>query len=525
MSVTGASQYTWFASTNLPSGLQNVNGNGRFASCWYSATSFTYDLNFLDSSVHRFTLYAMDFDGLNRGEKIEVLDGASGAILDTQQVASFTGGRYLSWNVSGHVLVRVTNLGGQNAVVSGLFFDPIGVPGLNLSLTSLSFSGVTGTASPTAKSVSISNPAGTPINWTASYSAPWLSLSATSGTTPATLNINASLAGIVAGTYTSQVTISSPDVAGSKTIDITFNVTDAPVISLLPVAEWTFDTNTISGTTISDVSGNHLDGTRQGSATGVTFELGPQGTQVAVFDGATGYITTRTDPREAIKDDLTLAAWIRTTNSSRTETIIAKYDLSGTEDGYMFETTAAGYLAMHLGGNNILGTRDFVDGTNKINDGQWHHVVAIIRASQDLQFYVDGGLSSIFYLTIKGSSISPALTIGGPVLFGQSFFTGAMDDVRIYPRAITTSEISQLWGKPVITSAGGELLYNGINLPKIFPPSTTPTQEYRTPYYINNPPRVIPIDLGRQLFVDDFLIDKTTMVRTPHQPVQRSQPV
>jgi hypothetical protein len=35
--------------------------------------------------------------------------------------------------------------------------------------------------------------------------------------------------------------------------------------------------------------------------------------------------------------------------------------------------------------------------------------------------------------------------------------------------------------------------------------------------YLLSPPAVIPIDLGRQLFIDDFLIEKTTLERTYHQ--------
>jgi hypothetical protein len=32
------------------------------------------------------------------------------------------------------------------------------------------------------------------------------------------------------------------------------------------------------------------------------------------------------------------------------------------------------------------------------------------------------------------------------------------------------------------------------------------------------PPSVIPIDVGRQLFVDDFLVERTTLQRTHHRP-------
>ena len=63
------------------------------------------------------------------------------------------------------------------------------------------------------------------------------------------------------------------------------------------------------------------------------------------------------------------------------------------------------------------------------------------------------------------------------------------------------------------------MLYNGIQLPLAWPPRNSPSQVSRTAPYITNPPAVIPIDLGRQLFVDDFLIAQTNLARVPHQPV------
>src|SRR5262249_39616023 len=54
---------------------------------------------------------------------IDVIDAASGTVLDSRTVSSFSGGQYLVWNVSGHVQFQVTNLvNGSNAVISGLFF-------------------------------------------------------------------------------------------------------------------------------------------------------------------------------------------------------------------------------------------------------------------------------------------------------------------------------------------------------------------------------------------------------------------
>ena len=74
------------------------------------------------------------------------------------------------------------------------------------------------------------------------------------------------------------------------------------------------------------------------------------------------------------------------------------------------------------------------------------------------------------------------------------------------------------------TPDGGRTLYNGITLPKEWPPRIDPRDPnpIRAPYLeAANIPVVIPIDLGRQLFVDDFLVESITNVtRAFHKPVQ-----
>ena len=64
-----------------------------------------------------------------------------------------------------------------------------------------------------------------------------------------------------------------------------------------------------------------------------------------------------------------------------------------------------------------------------------------------------------------------------------------------------------------------EKLYNGIELPDVWPPRfRDPASDAPLPVpYLAHPPKVIPIDIGRQLFVDDFLIEKTTLKRVFHQ--------
>ena len=68
----------------------------------------------------------------------------------------------------------------------------------------------------------------------------------------------------------------------------------------------------------------------------------------------------------------------------------------------------------------------------------------------------------------------------------------------------------------------GERLYNGIVLPDAWPPATSTTVDagpQPVPYLEPaNIPAVIPIDVGRQLFVDDFLIESTDLKRVYGKP-------
>jgi hypothetical protein len=64
---------------------------------------------------------------------------------------------------------------------------------------------------------------------------------------------------------------------------------------------------------------------------------------------------------------------------------------------------------------------------------------------------------------------------------------------------------------------GTEVLYNGIRLPSPWPPFRRRLErEIEFPPYLQKPPAVIPIDVGRQLFVDDFLIEESNLDRSYH---------
>lgn len=61
-------------------------------------------------------------------------------------------------------------------------------------------------------------------------------------------------------------------------------------------------------------------------------------------------------------------------------------------------------------------------------------------------------------------------------------------------------------------------LHNGIQLPESWPPRYEEVTAEPMPVpYLAAPPAIIPIDVGRQLFVDDFLVGWTNLKRTYHR--------
>jgi hypothetical protein len=123
---TGQTSYTWASNTTNEPALEIPGGGtSRIAACWYGATSFTVDVDITDGKAHDLALYFLDYQGGNgRAETVQLTNAATGALLGTETVSSFSNGVYLQWEITGNVLITFTKTAGANAVLSGLFFDP-----------------------------------------------------------------------------------------------------------------------------------------------------------------------------------------------------------------------------------------------------------------------------------------------------------------------------------------------------------------------------------------------------------------
>lgn len=139
LSMQGQLNYTWAASSTDSRALQAPSGTGRVASTWYSAASFSLDLNLTDGKSHELALYALDWDGAGRSETVQVVDAGTGSVLDTRTLNKFSGGLYTLWNISGHVQITVTLNSGPNAAISAIFLGGAGTivaqPNLSIAKT------------------------------------------------------------------------------------------------------------------------------------------------------------------------------------------------------------------------------------------------------------------------------------------------------------------------------------------------------------------------------------------------------
>ena len=128
MAVDNAATYTWATDTNDSRALQLPNNGGGLAAAWYSnhfsvPPTFTFDVNLTDGQQHQVALYALDWDNQGRAETVQIQDATTLAQLDIRNVSGFSAGTYLVWNISGHVLINVTETVGPNCVMSGIFFQ------------------------------------------------------------------------------------------------------------------------------------------------------------------------------------------------------------------------------------------------------------------------------------------------------------------------------------------------------------------------------------------------------------------
>jgi subtilisin family serine protease len=130
VAATGATTKVLALRTSNTRALQkNVDFNHNIEAYWSSTTSFNVNLTLTDTVEHQVTFYVADYEKKKRIERISELNPITGAVMATQDIANFNNGEFVSFNITGSATFEIQDIGGPNAVLSGIFFDaPPGSP-------------------------------------------------------------------------------------------------------------------------------------------------------------------------------------------------------------------------------------------------------------------------------------------------------------------------------------------------------------------------------------------------------------
>jgi hypothetical protein len=86
--------------------------------------TMTIDVDVKDEQKHRLALYFLDWDNDGRRSSVEIFDLKTLKLLaPVQLVRNYHNGKYMVFEYSGSLRIRVNHVRGKNAALSGLFFD------------------------------------------------------------------------------------------------------------------------------------------------------------------------------------------------------------------------------------------------------------------------------------------------------------------------------------------------------------------------------------------------------------------
>lgn len=185
-----------------------------------------------------------------------------------------------------------------------------------------------------------------------------------------------------------------------------------------------------------------------GEVNGARLEEGRCGDNAYYFDGSSSYIECG-NPEIMNKNfgGMTLATWIRPEEYSAKilGTIMAKWGFDPQKDHFgmwinsSYRIIAAFSSAFKMENGTFSNTHLMPD--------TWYHVVATWNRNREVKIYIDGVLDNVGKQTGTGinTQSDASLKIGRQVIKRSRPFKGYIDDVRIYGRTLSDSEVKALY--------------------------------------------------------------------------------
>lgn len=200
------------------------------------------------------------------------------------------------------------------------------------------------------------------------------------------------------------------------------------IIADAPSFYWKLDN------TYLDAMGNAAEGV---PVSGV-FGAAKYGAASASFNGASGYINVA---HHALMNfstnvDFTVEAWVKKTAGATIRYIVDHRSAGGT--GWVFYHVAStDQLYLTIAATNFAGPAI-------PEDGNYHHVVAVVDRDANVTFYLDGSPTVVATVPNQNTDATSQLTIGGRSYTQPSnVFTGLVDEVSIFRRALTQADIAR----------------------------------------------------------------------------------
>lgn len=207
------------------------------------------------------------------------------------------------------------------------------------------------------------------------------------------------------------------------------------------VGLWSFDGADMQGTTAYDRSGSGNNGTLSNNPVRVVGKLG----QALSFNGTNNSVSIGNPSilNFGANQDFSMGMWMKTTASPGSTKPFAKSNVDTFGLGWgMYQTSGTVYLKIGDGSSV-----KYEQGVGPMNDGKWHHILFTISRAGNCARYLDGVLIGT---TGCSSWANTDLTNAINLNFGvngvaNGYWNGSLDDVRIYSRSLSASEVKQLY--------------------------------------------------------------------------------
>ncbi|HZJ66073.1 MAG TPA: beta-L-arabinofuranosidase domain-containing protein [Kofleriaceae bacterium] len=208
------------------------------------------------------------------------------------------------------------------------------------------------------------------------------------------------------------------------------------------VAWYRFDET--GGTSAADASGNPAGGPAT-LVGGASFGAGRVANALRL-DGTSGYARLPSGLLSNV-GDFTVSAWVNLAAATQWSRI---FDFGSGTGSYMFLTprSSAGTMrfAITTGG---AGGEQVINGSSALATGAWKHVAVTATGTTGI-LYVDGAEVGRATISLRPSSLgsTTATFVGKSQYTADPFLNGQVDQLRIYSRAMSATEVRSLFQTP-----------------------------------------------------------------------------